>query len=290
VDRAIELGRWEAEVQLEDGGVMEGTVATLPRRSVVFNTGMVLHGWIDLINAGHTEFMEPAARAARALVNRHRHDGTWDLAMEFAGIPHTYNSRVAWAMLRWSCLVEDTGCRRAALRHLDWVLSRQTSTGWFHDCSFRPHALPSTHSLAYTMRGLLESAFLSSRSDYLDAARQAADQLLQIMSPSGRLAANYSHTWQPAARHECLTGTAQVGGVLLRLYELTGEARYIDGGARAISHVAHRQVMTGSPNRRGAIAGSHPIWGRYAPLQYPNWAAKFLADALMLCGAVSARP
>ena len=29
-------------------------------------------------------------------------------------------------------------------------------------------------------------------------------------------------------------------------------------------------------------AGSFPVWGRYAPLQYPNWATKFLADALML--------
>jgi hypothetical protein len=24
------------------------------------------------------------------------------------------------------------------------------------------------------------------------------------------------------------------------------------------------------------------MWGRYAPLQYPNWATKFLADSLML--------
>ena len=32
--------------------------------------------------------------------------------------------------------------------------------------------------------------------------------------------------------------------------------------------------------RRGA--GSFPIYGRYAPLQYPNWAAKFLADSLAL--------
>ena len=30
------------------------------------------------------------------------------------------------------------------------------------------------------------------------------------------------------------------------------------------------------------IAGSFPVWGRYAPLQYPNWAAKFLADSLMI--------
>jgi len=34
--------------------------------------------------------------------------------------------------------------------------------------------------------------------------------------------------------------------------------------------------------QRGAIAGSAPIWGRYSMFEYPNWAAKFFADALML--------
>jgi hypothetical protein len=33
---------------------------------------------------------------------------------------------------------------------------------------------------------------------------------------------------------------------------------------------------------RGGIKGSHPINGGYHPWQYPNWAAKFFADALML--------
>ena len=33
---------------------------------------------------------------------------------------------------------------------------------------------------------------------------------------------------------------------------------------------------------RGGIAGAYPIWGGYERLGYPNWAAKFFADALML--------
>ena len=30
------------------------------------------------------------------------------------------------------------------------------------------------------------------------------------------------------------------------------------------------------------MAGSAPIWGRYSMFEYPNWAAKFFADALMI--------
>jgi hypothetical protein len=33
---------------------------------------------------------------------------------------------------------------------------------------------------------------------------------------------------------------------------------------------------------RGAIAGSAPIWGAYSRFEFPNWAAKFFADALMM--------
>ena len=31
----------------------------------------------------------------------------------------------------------------------------------------------------------------------------------------------------------------------------------------------------------GGIKGSFPVYGRYAPLQYPNWATKFFIDALL---------
>ena len=43
---------------------------------------------------------------------------------------------------------------------------------------------------------------------------------------------------------------------------------------------------------RGGVPGSSPAWGRYASFRYLNWAAKFLADALMvraLGGLPSAR-
>ena len=36
------------------------------------------------------------------------------------------------------------------------------------------------------------------------------------------------------------------------------------------------------PVVRGAIPGSAPIWGAYSRFEFPNWAAKFFADALMM--------
>ena len=48
VARAREMGEWEIEVQNPDGGVMQGALRTPPGRSVAFNTGMVVFGWLDL--------------------------------------------------------------------------------------------------------------------------------------------------------------------------------------------------------------------------------------------------
>jgi hypothetical protein len=282
VQRAREMGDWEQRIQSPDGGIIEGVIGNVPRRSIVFNTGMVLHGWLDLLEAEIDRYQGAAAAAARFLTGHLRADGTWDPRFEYAGVPHTYNSRVAWGMLRWSRYAEDQDAEGAARCHLDWVVARQRSNGWFEDCVFRPGMTPSTHGLAYTLRGLLESHLLLGEPAWLRAVEAASEVLIRKLETLPRLAANYQSDWRPAARHACLTGTVQLGGVWLRLYEATGDPRWLNAGLKAIEEAAgHQETGTWEPIH-GALPGSFPVWGRYAPLQYPNWATKFLADALML--------
>ena len=46
--------------------------------------------------------------------------------------------------------------------------------------------------------------------------------------------------------------------------------------------MATQDLMTSNPDMRGAIKGSQPVWGRYAPMSFPNWATKFFVDAMWL--------
>jgi hypothetical protein len=282
VERAQGMGDWEKRLQGADGGIMEGTVGGRERRSIVFNTGMVLHGWLDLEVAGIGGYAEAAARAAAFLTDRLAGDGTWDPDVEFARIPHTYNARVAWAMLRWARLTGDDACEAAAGRQLDWVVSRQRANGWFDDCVFKPGQTPSTHGLAYTLRGLLESHAIAGEESWLNAVERTSEALIRKLAVGPRLLAGYDADWRPAAHHACLTGTAQLGGVWLRLHQVTGDARWLNAGLVAVEEAARRQERGRWPAIAGALAGSFPLWGTYAPLQFPNWAAKFLADSLML--------
>lgn len=282
VQRAREMGDWERDIQQPDGGVIEGAIGTVPRRSVVFNTGMVLHGWIDLQEAGIDGYEDAAARAAGFLTDHLQADGRWSPEVEYSGLPHAYNSRVAWAMLRWARRVGDDRTEGAARRQLDWVVSRQRSNGWFDDCVFKPGTTPSTHSLAYTLRGLLESHAIAGSESWLRAVERTSEVLIRKLEVLPRLCAAYDEEWRPTARHACLTGTAQLGGVWLRLSQLTGDPRWLNAGLKAVEQAAERQERSRWAPINGALAGSFPVWGRYAPLQYPNWATKFLADSLML--------
>ncbi len=66
---------------------------------------------------------------------------------------------------------------------------------------------------------------------------------------------------------------AQAAGAV----ELRGKAR------AGLSFLKRRQrVSDRDPAARGAIAGSAPIWGGYSRFEFPNWAAKFFADALIM--------
>ena len=87
----------------------------------------------------------------------------------------------------------------------------------------------------------------------------------------------------PTARYACLTGIVQMALCWLRLAHITSKPVYRAAAARAIDYVKRTQRLDHQdPAIRGAIAGSFPIWGRYSRFEYPNWAAKFFVDALIM--------
>jgi uncharacterized protein YyaL (SSP411 family) len=291
IERTCEMGDWEIDVQNADGGVIVGLLEQQPKPSTVFNTGMVIHGWVDLYAVtGDNRYLESSVRAGRYLVRNQDVDGAWRGACEYRNVPHTYSSRASWALIRLADVTGDDSFRAAARRQLDWVLSMQHENGWFESCAFAPHLDPNTHVLAYTVRGLLESSILLDHEPYLAAARRSADVLLRRFREIGRLPATFDRSWSPTARHECVTGVAQLAGIWLRLYQLTGDPLYLEGASDALRQAAARQSRLNWDPVRGAVPGSYPIFGRYAILQYPNWATKFLVDSLLLFRALQDRP
>jgi hypothetical protein len=171
----------------------------------------------------------------------------------------------------------------AARRNLDWALTQQTPSGWFATNAFLPDRAPFTHTIAYAIRGLLECGVLLGEDRYVEAAARAARGLASTQRADGWLAGTYADAWRPSSGYACVTGLAQMGLNWLRLAQTLGEDEFRCAAQRSVAYVKRTQRLD-HPDAivRGAIPGSAPIWGDYARFEFPNWAAKFFADALMM--------
>ena len=79
------------------------------------------------------------------------------------------------------------------------------------------------------------------------------------------------------------TGGAQLAVAWQRLARAGMDSAYAHAAARMRGLLVALQACTaeGPPDGRGALTGSHPLWGRYEKFACPNWATKYLADALL---------
>jgi hypothetical protein len=250
---------------------------------VVFNTGQIMHGMLSgYLQLRRMDCLEAAARAGHWLARVQDPDGCWR-RFEHNGVPHTYNTRASWALLATALIAGEATQKTAAIRNLEWALAQQRESGWFGSNAFVQDRAPFTHTIAYAIRGLLESGVLLGSGRYIGAAAKAARALADAQRADGRLAGTYDAGWTPRARYCCLTGVAQMGINWMRCAQAAG-ATELRGNARvALSFLKRNQRLNDRDEvARGSIAGSAPIWGAYSRFEFPNWAAKFFADALMM--------
>ena len=113
--------------------------------------------------------------------------------------------------------------------------------------------------------------------------RRALDALLEQIRPDGFLPAGFYGNWSAAALSGCLTGSAQIAIVSYRAHQICGNARYRRATDRLLDFLKRLQDLDlERPDTSGAIPGSFPMLGDFMYLGYPNWATKYLLDALML--------
>ncbi len=281
--RAIRMADWLTTLQLENGAFPIGPLwPEWDRTPVVFDTGQILHGLVRAyLETGKKEYLRSAQRAGDWLAGILDQDGSWRKHTTL-GLVHIYNVRTAWGLLELFEVSNDETYRSAAVRNLDWALSQQMEDGWFQNASFRAGEDPLTHTIAYTIEGLLKSGIILDEPRYLEAAQKAADALLATQEEDRLLRGRFGPVWCSGVNWVCLTGTAQMAENWLLLYELCGDEIYRVAAYKAIQYVKQRQSRKSNiPGIKGGIAGSFPIYKDYEPYRHLNWAAKFFADSLI---------
>lgn len=282
--RAYRMAEWLLTLQLDSGAFPIGPLwPDWERTPIVFDTGQIMFGLLRAYQeTGEERFLASAQRAGDWLAHIQDPDGCWRKNTSL-GYVHTYNVRAAWAVLLLAGVSGQAVYRDVAVRNLRWAISQQDADGWYRNAAFSPKEDPLTHTIAYTVEGILESGIVLSDDAMLASARLAADRMRLLQEEDGFLRARYGPGWKSNLSWSCLTGTAQMGMVWLRLYSVTQDAGYLSAARSANTYVKQRQPRNSrSPGVAGGIAGSYPIYAGYEPYRNLNWAAKFFADSLML--------
>jgi hypothetical protein len=283
--RAIEMADWEIGVQLESGAVRGGPIDQ-PPSPAVFNTGQVMCGWLRAYSeTNESRFLSASERAARYLLQTQLPDGSWRKGNSAFALPWatTYNSRVGWALILHG---QSTGSEcyvEAGRKCLDYTMTQQKPNGWFENNCLSDPSAPLTHTLCYAIEGLLGGYEALGDRSYLDCIILAANPILDRIPADGRLPGRLDRQWNPTVTWSCLTGSAQLAGVLLGLFAVTGLSKYKEGANKLLVFLkATQNCVSEDPGLRGGVKGSSPFDGEYGRYEILNWATKFYIDALLL--------
>jgi hypothetical protein len=300
LERAVRMGAWELSIQMPSGAI-KGRAGT-GEHPLVFDTGQVVQGLVALYRRTKEDrWLKGALKAAEWIISLQEPDGSW-LRGSHKGIRHAYYTYVAWPLCEIYDVTRDTRFLDAARKHIQWVLSLRDDTEWIPKMAFAENADPLTHTVAYTYEGLLEcSRFLPrvESDEVLENVRRAIFKLMESHSAAvaaghtlGRALPAFVHSsWQFKGDFSCLVGNAQFASIWLKLYLQIRDERLFRAAVEQIDEVKRKQdLQTRDADIRGAVAGSAPLWGGYSSLSFPNWAAKFFADALMLKQKIETQP
>lgn len=284
-ERACRMAVWEADIQLDGGAVRAGTLDNKTITPAIFNTGQVLFGWARAwIEIRDARFRDAALRAAEWLVAAQDDDGAW----RRFGSPqtsyhlNTYNTHTAYGLAKVGTVVDERRFLDAAAANVEWAIANAHANTWLDNNDLQDNSAPLTHTIAYALRGILEVGVICHEQRYIEFATRMAHAVASAQRNDGALPGRLDEQWQATVRWSCLTGNAQMAINWLRLAAMTGENAFSEAARRANRFNMATQKLGGAPEQAGAIKGSHPIDGGYMTWRYPNWAAKFHMDALML--------
>jgi len=281
---AIEMADWEIKIQLKTGAVRGGM--GINNYPIVFNTGQVILGWISIYNkTNDKKYLNAAIKAANWLIQIQDEDGSWK-KHTYQNHPHSYNSRVAWALFGVYQHTNNKIYKIAATKKIEWIIQTQYEKNWIKQMSFYQDDTPLTHTLFYTLRGLFESLI------YLDQDLKVKtyniiniflEEMLRYKHKKF-YSAKIDNQWQEVNKnYTCITGNAQAAIMFHKFGELSNNKIFKNEANRIKNNLKTVQIInTKDTNLTGAMPGSFPIWGEYMKYTLPNWGTKFFADLLLL--------
>lgn len=276
---ALKCADWLLRVQRPSGG-FPSNYEDNPNLSV-FNSAQILLGLLRTYEeTGLPIYADACTRAYNWLLSG-LENGIWEEHNYISDYVPAYYTRVTWPMLLVSQKLNLPGEERLQEVN-DFFIKKINSNFSIKGWSFFADKPAFTHTIAYTIRGFLEFAELSDNKDLLKKTQQCMNAVLSEKSKAGKTAGTYDENWQGDYSFTCVTGLFQLAIICLRLFEITKEDKWHKEGIDFIKE-GNRAIPNIDPlTDKYAISGSMPLTGKYMRFKYPNWAAKFYLDAVLL--------
>jgi len=278
---ATRCADWLCSIQLANGAFPGGV--GIEGEPLIFDTGQIIFGLTrTFVETGEEKYRLAFEKAVHWLLELLKPDGSWRQYAYVPGYTPSYYTRVVWAVLNANQVLRQAGIDQQMQQALDFYLQKITPNQSIQDWAFAPGEAAFTHTIAYTLRGMLESALLLEQSDLLAQPLHVLDKIVKLHQQRGKLAGCYDAHWQGDYTFSCVTGDAQMSILLARAYQTTGDQIYLEVATQVFERVAGRQWTFPFHGLRGAIPGSAPVWGAYQRFRFPNWAAKFYLDMYLI--------
>jgi hypothetical protein len=282
----LDMANWLMSIQDTSGGFFGGQYnPEIQGELNVFDTGQIIFGLLKTYRMTNEEkYLLSAIKAGNWLVENQENDGSW-VKFTYEKGSRAYHARVSWALCELFSVTNNEKFLTCAKNNLNWVLSNVNENYWVNKTEFFDANLSLTHTLAYTIRGLLESGILLNNDSYIHNAILIAEKLMQIyeIKKEKLIPGFFDRNWNKRGNFSCLTGCVQISIIWLKIYLYTNDIRFLNSAIKLNSSVKCIQDNTNkNPFYRGGIPGSFPIYGSYMAFSYPNWATKFFVDALLL--------
>jgi hypothetical protein len=280
INKAILSVDWLLQVQKNSGG-WQGQCIEDNRPEVVFNTGQVIRGLHSVYKyTSDSKYLNSAIKACDWLCEIQEEEGFWK-RHAFMNVP-----RVDAPLLMIYAITGKEIYKEKAIKNLNWIIEeKQLKNGWFEDCdnTIKRNDKPILHTISYTIDGLLDCGILLNEKKQIDAAIKSADKLFDIFNKTKYLKGRYDANWI-GSEYIITTGCAQIAIIWMKLFKLTNNVQYLNAALKMndiLIYIQDRNLKE-SPDTKGALPGSFPIWGKYEPFSFPNWATKFFIDSLVL--------
>jgi hypothetical protein len=277
-----------------DGGFYMSTSDYLlhrrrPSTPSVFNSGQILRGLTrHYRHTGDQETLRAISACVGFLLGSIRDDGYW-AGDAYAGFSSpSYFTYITSSLLAARDILPDaTEIDEKSIASLRAVTARVSSPASFISrMGFGGADAAFTHTVGYTLAGLLESARIlgPAGNEFALVAIDALEAIKARFRSHGSLPGKFLPAWEGDWSFVCVTGNCQIGLCLLDAAEIAAGGPYRDW-----AHELCRSAMQ-TQRRSGGFPGSLPYLGEYMRLRCPNWAAKYYMDLVVRLRGGAAYP